>query len=196
VRALVHFGFLDDARVEAAVEWAARTILDEEVDRWYASGTSGPAFRCGVNEDLPCAWGAVKELRGLAAIPPDRRTPLAERAVEAGVEFLFSKDPREADYPMGWGNTEPSKLWFKPGFPSGYSADVLQVLEVLAELGHGCDPRLEPALAWLLDRQDANGRWPNRYAYRGKTTVEIERQGAPSRWVTLRACTVLAAASG
>ena len=37
---------------------------------------------------------------------------------------------------MGWGNTKPSSSWFKLGFPSGYVADVLQVLEALAELGH------------------------------------------------------------
>ena len=71
---------------------------------------------------------------------------------------------------------------------------MLQILEVLAELGHARDPRLERAMAWVASRQDAQGRWANRYAYQGKTTVPIEAQGAPSKWVTLRACTVLKAA--
>jgi len=95
---------------------------------------------------------------------------------------------------MPVGDTEPSKLWFKLGFPSGYAADVLQVLEVLAELGHARDARLKPAVAWLLSRQDGQGRWHNQYAYNRQTIVDIERQGQPSKWVTLRACTVLAAA--
>jgi len=194
VRALIRFGFLDDPRVEAAIEWQARTITGEGVARWYASGTSGPGFECGVNDGRPCAWGAVKALRGLAAIPPRRRTALVRRAIAVGVEFLFSRDPSVADYPMPIGDTEPSKLWFTPGFPSGYSADLIQVLEVLSELGHGADPRLEPAKEWLLERQDDRGRWRNRYAYNRKTIVDIERQGRPSKWVTLRACTVLAAA--
>jgi hypothetical protein len=194
LRALLGFGYLDDPRVQASIDWAARTILGEGVDRWYAN-TPGPGFACGANEDLPCAWGAVKQLRALAAIPPRRRSALAKRAVAAGVEFLLSRDPADADYPMGWGNTKPSSSWFKLGFPSGYVADVLQVLEALAELGHARDPRLERALAWLLSGQDAQGRWANRYAYQGKTTVPIEAPGAPSKWVTLRAGTVLAAAS-
>jgi len=192
-RGLIRFGHLDDPRVQAAVDWAARAITGEEVTRWYAY-TPGPGFACGINEGLPCAWGAVKEMRALAAIPSRRRTARVKRAIALGVEFLLSRDPAEADYPMGWGNTKPSGSWFKLGFPSGYVADVLQVLEVLAELGHGRDPRLEHSLAWLAGRQDARGRWANRYAYQGKTTVPIEAQGAPSKWVTLRACTVLRAA--
>jgi hypothetical protein len=195
LRALLDFGHLDDPRVQASISWAARMILGEGVERWYAA-TPGPGFACGANDRLPCAWGAVKELRALAAIPPRRRTAQVRRAIEAGVEFLFSRDPADADYPMGYGNKKPSSSWFRLGFPSGYVTDVLQVLEALAELGHGRDPRLERALVWLLSLQDAQGRWANRYAYQGKTTVPIEAPGAPSRWVTLRACTVLAAAAG
>ena len=33
----------------------------------------------------------------------------------------------------------------------------------------------------------------NEYAYNGKTWVDLERQGQPSKWVTLRACRVLRA---
>jgi hypothetical protein len=97
---------------------------------------------------------------------------------------------------MGWGNTRPSGSWFKFGFPSGYVADVLQNLEVLCELGHGRDPRLANAVELVLAGQDGSGRWRNRYAYNGKTWIDFEEQGAPSTWVTLRACTVLKAALG
>ena len=117
-------------------------------------------------------------------------------AIDAGVAFLLSRDPAVADYPMGWGNTRPSGSWFKLGFPSGYVADVLQNLEVLCELGSGRDPRVAPAIEWLLAKQDGQGRWRNEYAYNGKTWVDIERQGQPSKWVTLRACRALRAAAG
>jgi hypothetical protein len=85
---------------------------------------------------------------------------------------------------------------FKLGFPSGYVADVLQDLAVLAELGHGPDPRLAPAIDWLLAKRDADGRWKNDYAYNGKTWVDFERQGKPSKWVTLRAYRFLRFALG
>jgi hypothetical protein len=71
---------------------------------------------------------------------------------------------------------------------------VLENLEVLAELGHARDPRLASAVAWLSAKQDAHGRWINEYAYTGKTGMRIDRQGQPSKWVTLRACRFLRAA--
>jgi len=191
LRAVIGFGWLDDARVQGAIDWQARAITGEGVERWYASSTSGPGFACAANEGLPCAWGAVKAMLGLARIPAGRRSPLVSRAVEAGATFLLGRDPAVADYPMGWGNTRPNGSWFKPGFPSAYVTDALQILEALVELGRGADPRLARAFDWLLTRQDELGRWRNQSAYNGKTWVDIEAQGEPSRLVTLRACRVL-----
>jgi hypothetical protein len=194
LRALIGLGWLDDPRVVRAIEWQARAITGEGVTRWHASGTCGPGFACAANERLPCAWGAIKALGGLARVPVERRSPDVARAIEAGVDFLLARDPAVADYPAGWGNTRPSGSWFKLGFPSGYVADVLQNLEVLAELGHARDGGLANAVEWLVAKQDALGRWTNEYAYNGKTWVDFEKQGAPSKWVTLRACAVLKAA--
>ncbi len=191
-RALFGFGYGEDERVQRAVEWEARAITGEGV-QYYKSATSGPGFRCAANEGLPCAWGAIKGLLALARVPPAERSSVVQRAIDQGVEFLLSRDPAVADYPMAFGNTKPNSSWFKLGFPSGYVADVLQNLEVLCELGHGGDPRLRPAIEWLLSKQDVDGRWRNEYAYNGKTTVDFEKQGAPSRWVTLRACRVFKA---
>jgi hypothetical protein len=191
LRALLGFGLLEDARVQRAIDWEARSITGEGFEHYYQSGTSGPGFACAANDKQPCAWGAVKALLGLARIPPDRRAPHVERAIAQGADFLLSRDPAVADYPMGWGNTRPNRSWFKPGFPSAYVTDVLQNLEVLCELGFGRDARLDHARDWLPSKQDAQGRWRNEYAYTGKTWVDIEQQGAPSKWVTLRACHVL-----
>jgi hypothetical protein len=195
LRAMIGFGRLDDGRVQGAIEWEARAITGEGVERWYATGTSGPGFACAANERRPCAWGAIKGLLGLARIPRDRRSPLVEHALAQGARFLLGHDPATADYPMGWGNTRPNGSWFKLGFPSGYVADVLQNLQVLGELGYGDDPRLEPALGWLLSKQDRLGRWSNEYAYNGKTWVDFEPQGRTSKWVTLRAARVIRLAS-
>jgi hypothetical protein len=196
LRALLGFGWLEDERVRRAIDWQARSITGEGFGPYLASGTSGPTFACSANERLPCAWGATKAALALARIPPRRREPHVRRAVDATVSFLLSRDPAEADYPMGWGNTKPSGSWFKLGFPSGYVSDVLQVIEALAELGHARDPRVSAALDWVLMQQTPDGRFRNRYAYNGKTWVDVDAQGAPSKWVTLRVCTVLRAALG
>lgn len=194
LRALIGFGWLADPRVGRAIDWQAGAITGEASTTWFSSGTSGPGFACAANEHLPCAWGAIKALSALARIPVDRRAPLVSRAIDTGVDFLFSRDPAAADYPAGWGNRRPNGAWFKLGFPSGYTADVLQALAVLAELGHARDERLSRATAWLLDRQDSDGRWRNDHAFSGKTWIDIEPRGQPGRWVTLRACRFLRSA--
>ncbi len=196
LRAVIGFGWLEDARVRRSIEWQSRSVTGEGFDGYLRSGTSGPGFACAANDHLPCAWGAIKAMRALARIPPRRRGPHVRRAVDAGAAFLLSRDPAVADYPMGYGNTRPSGSWFRLGFPSGYVADVLETVEVLCELGHGRDPRLSNALELVGSMQGPDGRWRNRYAYNGKTWTDIERQGAPSKWVTLRACAVLKQALG
>jgi hypothetical protein len=189
VRALLGLGWWGDERLTRAIEWQARAITGEGEVRYYKSSTPGPGFACAANGEEPCGWGAIKALRGLARVPVDERSPLVTQAIQMGVEFLLSRDPAEADYPSADGRVNSS--WFKLGFPSGYVADVLQNLEVLGELGYLSDARLERALEWLLSEQDEQGRWKNRYAYNGKLWADIEPQGQPSKWVTLRALRVL-----
>ena len=191
LRAYLGFGWLDDERVQRSIAWQAAAITGEGDIRWYRTATSGPAFECAVNEHLPCGWGAAKAVLALARIPTGRRAPEVARALEPGVDFLLSVDPATAAYPMGWANSKPNGSWFRLGFPSGYVADVLQVMEAVCEAGAGADPRLDPAVDWLLRQQNADGRWVNRYPYTGKMHVDIDRGGQPSRWVTLRACRVL-----
>ena len=193
LRALIGFGWLDDERIARAIDWQAAAITGEGEIRFYRSSMPGPGFRCGANEGEPCAWGATKAVLALARIPPGRRLPNVQRAIDEGVAFLLSRDPSQADYPAGYGNAKPNGSWFKLGFPSGYVTDVLQVLEAVCEAGAAGDPRLQPAVTWLLEQQVAPGRWANRSPYTGKMIMDIDAPGLPSRWVTLRACRVLKA---
>ena len=71
---------------------------------------------------------------------------------------------------------------------------MLQNLEVLAALGQAQDPRLANALELVISKQDEQGRWMLEYSYNGKTWMDIEKKGQPSKWVTLRALRVLKAA--
>jgi hypothetical protein len=129
----------------------------------------------------------------LGRIPPNLRGTIMSAAVDEGVRFLLSRDPAVADYPMGYA-TKPSSSWFKFGYPIGYVTDVLQNLEALAALGHAQDPLLSSALDLVKSKQDGQGRWKLEYTYNGKTWVDVEKRGRPSKWVTLRALRVLKAA--
>ena len=195
--ALVELGF-DDPRLATAFEWMARSVTGEGVApvenrqakvRYYA-GKCGPIFACGSNNKLPCAWGAAKVMLAFSKWPVDRRTPVIVDAIKQGVDFLFSVDPAEADYPSGWSD-KPSGNWWKFGFPVFYVTDLLQIVEALVDLGYGNDPRLANALAIIREKQDGQGRWPLEYDYAGKTWVNFGAKKQPNKWVTLRALRVL-----
>jgi hypothetical protein len=195
LRALIGFGWLDDPRVQASLAWQAGAITGDGAVEFYKSATSGPGFGCAMNYDDPCAWGAIKAVLALARVPVDRRTPAVQGALDRGADFLLSRDPAAADYPMG-PNSSPSGSWFKPGFPLGYVADVLQTLEALCEAGRAVDSRLDRAVDWVVSQQDADGRWANLHCYSGQTGVNIDRHPSRSKWVTLRACRVLKSVAG
>jgi hypothetical protein len=187
LHALLRLGYADDPRVRAALDWQARAITGEGEMRYYKSGTAGPGFACAANQGQPCGWGAAKALRALASVPADRRTPAIQRAVQAGAEFLLSRDPAVADYPY---TGRVSSTWFKFGFPLSYSSDVLETTTALVEAGYGGDRRLANALQFILSKQDAQGRWKLENALNGKMWADIEEKGKPSKWVTLRAITL------
>ena len=197
--ALLELG-IDDPRLDGAFEWMARTVTGEGVapagdrstPRRYYAYKSGPLFRCGVNGNLPCAWGGVKVMLAFGKLPPVRRTPLIEEAIRQGVEFLLSIDPATGEYPHAVSD-KPSGNWWKFGFPVFYVADILQVVEALAALGSGDDPRLANALALIRSKADADGRWLLEYHYNGKMVdgVAFGRKGQSNKWVTIRALKAL-----
>lgn len=187
-----------DPRLEKAFEWMARTVTGEGLApnsdrdapmRFYAS-QCGPTFACGSNNKLPCAWGGVKVMLAFSKLPADQRTPLIDRAIEHGVDFLFSVDPAEATYPSGW-TDKPSGNWWKFGFPVFYVTDLLQNVEALIALGYTSDPRLAKALEVIQEKQDDLGRWSLDYNYTGKTWVDFGEKKQANKWVTLRAMRVL-----
>lgn len=188
----------DDSRLERAYEWMARSVTGEGVApkternapmRYYA-GKCGPLFECGANNNQACAWGAAKVMLAFSKWPVERRTPLIDSAITAGVDFLFSVDPATAAYPSGW-TDKPSGNWWKFGFPLFYVTDLLQIVEALVRLGYGKDSRLANALQIVEDKQDEHGRWKLEYDYRGKTWVDFGEKKQPNKWVTLRALTAL-----
>ncbi len=198
---LVDLGYADP-RLDKAYELMARYVTGEGISpatdkkekvRYYAA-KPGPVFACSGTMGRPCAWGAIPVMLALSKLPVEKKTPLMESAIKMGVDFLFSKDPATADYPLGGGTKstgKPSGNWWKFGFPVFYSTDVLQNVEALARLGYGKDPRLANALQLIRDKQDAEGRWPMEHDYAGKIWVDFGPKKQPNKWVTLRALRVL-----
>jgi hypothetical protein len=197
--ALLELG-CDDPRIETAFDWMARTVTGEGIApaterdapvRYYA-GKCGPDFACGANDKRGCAWGAVKVLLALGRWPAARRTPQIAHAIERAIRFFFAIDPATGAYPT-WNDQKPSGNWWKFGFPVFYITDLLQLVEALARLGYGRDPRLARAVALIVEKQDSQGCWPLEYDYAGKTWGDYGPKKKPNPWVTLRAMRVLKA---
>jgi len=197
--ALLELGY-DDPRLETAFDWMVRSVTGEGIasskDRQatvrYYAGKCGPNFACGYNNRLPCAWGCVKVMLALGKWSKKRRAPLVKRAIQQGVDFLFSVDPASAAYPMGTG-TRPSPNWWKFGFPVFYAADLLLLVESLMAVGYGNDPRLSRTLALIREKQDTHGRWALEHDCADKTWVGFGAKKQPNKWVTLHALRVLKA---
>jgi hypothetical protein len=191
-----------DPRLDKAYEYMARSVTGEGIApmtdrkaplRYYAA-KCGPVFACKYTLGKSCAWGAVKVMLAFGKLPAEKRTPLMNNAIKTGVDFLFSKDPAIADYPLGFSpkpTGKPSGNWWKFGFPNFYGSDILENAEALARLGYGKDPRLANAWRIIRDKQDSEGRWLMEHNYAGKIWVDFGPKKQPNKWVTLRAWRVL-----
>lgn len=188
LEALLRLGCIEDVRVQKALDWLVSAITGEGEIRYYQSATSGPGLECAANQKQPCAWGATKALAALAAVPDSHRNSRIDRAIEMGCEFLLNHDLAEADYPY---TGRINSIWFKFGFPSRYSCDVLETAAALVKLGCGSDPRLLHGLEFIASRRDIQGRWMLERTPNGRMWVDIEKKGQPSKWLTLRGCQVL-----
>jgi hypothetical protein len=171
VRYVALAGYGADPRLEPLVE---RLVRDSKK---FDAG-------CVINDEHPCAWGYARLVWGLAALPESARTRDVERTIRRGVEFLFSYKMERGAYPAPYGD---SHLWRQLSFPLFYQADVLFVLRAIDAAGEIDDPRAQPALAWLLARQDARGRWGGRAPYADRMPSRVDA----SKWVTLQAAAIL-----
>jgi hypothetical protein len=91
----------------------------------------------------------------------------------------------------------PQKRWLYVGFPNKWFYDVVRVLDYLRAARPRPDERMEEALDIVESKRRPDGRWPLDHAYHDKLLVDFgDREGEPSRWITLRALRVLRWAEG
>ena len=175
LRYQLYCGRLGDERVQAVIEYVCEDILQ--------------GCPCQYNDQLPCAWGVARALFGLALIPPNTRTDLVKKALDAGTHFLVDEHRLEnGKYPP---ESKKHSLWSKLSFPLFYQADILFVLRVLKELGAHTMPGAQPARQWLLNRRLASGVWRGSSPFARRTRPIDTDADAANRWVTLFALDVL-----
>ena len=181
-RMLTRFGYGDDPRVRRLYDW----LLDDQ----RADG----GWSC--SQGTPGTLDAWEALAAFAALPKPRRSAKMDRAIERGAAFYLERKLFEE------GRRYPP--WFRLHYPNHYFYDILVGLDVLTQLGFSDDRRLRPALEILRGLRRRDGRWgadrvhpdvpPGTKIYSDMRKVRplvIEPPGRPSKWITLKALSVL-----
>ncbi len=189
VWSLIRLGLLDDPRVQRAIAWITTYQRFDDGDGGAPTDRPYDGFEMCWGRHT-CHMGAVKALKALAALPPERRSPDVERTLADGAEFMLRHHIHKRSHDL----TKTSRPgWLRLGFPLMYQTDVLEILGILTSSGHH-DERMQEALEVVARKADAHGRWALESTFNDRFLVPIEVKGEPSRWITLRALQVLSAA--
>ncbi len=206
VFSLVRLGMLDDPRVQRAVDWITTYQRFDDAEGDAPTGWPYDRFEMCWGRHT-CSMGAVKALKALAEVPPERRTPAVHATISAGAEFFLRHHVHRRSHDLAR-DSKPG--WRRFGFPLMYQTDALEILLLLTRLGRegevagaaadgtgGApilgDERMRQALDLVASRADAQGRWKLQQTFNDRFVVPIEAKGEPSRWLTLRALEVLRA---
>lgn len=177
IRYAIHADRLGDPRLTEMINVCARSLQESDC-------------ACIHNADLPCAWGAVRTLWAFAAIPEEQRSLQVQSAIQTGIQFLVDKyDLMQANHPSP--DNKPHSVWFKPSFPLFYQSDVLMTLRVFRDLGQLHHPGIKPALNWLKEKRNKNGKWRGANPYGSRTWEVLRDKEETSRWVTLFSLDIL-----
>jgi len=182
---LIHFGYLNDSRTQELINFQVDYHSDD-VGGWKCR-----AFPIERSKVFPenCYMGGVKVLKAIARIPKKRRSKDLDRIVRQETEILLENGIfRYLRNPDG---TRKDKAgWKKFGFPIFYQSDVLEVLDILTELGVK-DKRMQESIDLVIRSKTPDGKWLLKNTFNGKMLCNIDKKDQPSKWITLRAARVL-----
>ncbi|MDH4213412.1 MAG: nitrogen fixation protein NifH [Candidatus Thorarchaeota archaeon] len=182
---LVHFGYLDDPRTQRLINFQIEYHSDD-VGGWLCR-----AFPIDKSKVFPinCYMGGVKGLKAFARIPSKNRSSELKRIINQEVEIILEN--QVFNYLRNPNGSRKAKAgWKRFGFPLFYQSDILEVLDVLTELGIK-DERMQESINLVLESRNKLGSWDLKNTFNGKMLCDIERKNAPSKWITLRALRVL-----
>jgi hypothetical protein len=183
---LIRLGYLDDERVQRAIDWITTTQrFDDGVEDAPTGWPYDKAEPCWGTHT--CHMGVVKSLKALAEIPENQRSIAVQDTISDGAEYLLKHHLFKRSHDL----SKVSKPgWKRFGFPLMYQTDVLEILDIITKLGYN-DDRMQEAIDLVLSKKGADGGWVLENSFNGKFLVDIETKGSPSKWITLRALRVL-----
>ena len=185
VWSMLRFGMKDDERVRAGIDWIAKYQRFDDNDGPAPKGWPYTRKDCWGRHT--CHMGVVKDLKAITDVPVEERSTALNRVASAGAEHLLDHHLYKKSHDLG---AIAKPRWTQLGFPLFWDTDALEMLEVLTDLGYR-DDRMEDAIELVRSKRGPDGRWRNERSYAGRLLTNLERQGAASQWVTLKAIAVL-----
>jgi hypothetical protein len=187
VWSLIHFGYLDDPRLQKGVGWITRFMrFNDGAEDWPQIPPYDHYEMCWGRHT--CHMGVVKALKALSAIPPDRRTGDINDTIARAAEFMLIHHIYKRSHNL---NRTSKPGWLKFGFPLMYQADALEILDILTGLGIK-DSRMDDAVNIVLKKQDDMGRWRMENTYcSDRLLIPMVQKDEQSKWITLRAIRIL-----
>lgn len=185
VFSLLRFGYPNDSRVKQGVKWITKYQRFDDGIELAPKGWPYQRFQNCWGKHT-CHMGVVKSLKALAEIPVKYRTKAVKETINKGTEYLLQHRLYKSSH-------DPSiiakRFWLNFSFPTIWKIDALEMLGVLVKLGYR-DNRMDDAINLLISKQDDQGRWKMEKSYNNRLLVGVERDGKPSKWLTLNALRV------
>ena len=169
VRFLIQFGYGDDPRTRAAMDWLLATQRGDGM--WLCRHARGHG----------CLRATHDVLRAAALDPEAAAHPAVARAAEVVCDLLMVR--RMGRYHVG-------DLWTILEYPYfGYG--VISALDALGRLGYTLEhPKVGAAMEVLLSRQLPSGAWPLDQSA-PRPPFDVGQPGESNKWLTLDALRVV-----
>lgn len=181
---LLQFGYLKDPRVEQLIQFLIENHSDDY--GWHCR-----AFPIEPTKVFPknCFMGAIKVLRGLAAIQSKDRPKEVQHIINQEVESIFQNEIYKY-LRLPDGSRKIKAGWRTFRFPMFYQSDILEVLDILTSLDIK-DERMQESIDMVKSKQLKDGKWEMKSTFNEKMLCNIDVKNEASKWITLRALRVL-----
>ncbi len=185
VYALIKLGYLEDERVQQAIEWLVKyTRTDDGVYKEPRPEKYKKRTACFSKHS--CFMGPAKALKALVAIPKEKRSNEINEKINELTEFFLIHHIYKKSHDI----TQTAKPgWLKLGFPLMYQTDILELLEIFSELEIK-DNRLQDALD-ILKKKSQDGKWILENTFNGRYLTKIEEKHQTSKWITYKCKKIL-----
>ena len=183
---LAKLGYRKERRVVEGIKWIARYQRFDDGKGQPPKEWPYERFEMCWGKHT-CHMGVVKALKALSAVPRNERSREADKAIAAGSEYILAHHVFKQSHDLSK-TSKPG--WRRLQFPLMYQTDVLEIVNILGDLGVR-DNRMQEAIDLVASKQGKNGKWVLENTFNGRYQVNIEAKDRPSKWITYKSLKAL-----